>query len=187
MLFLCLKQTLEVLNISNVKEPSINEEIREPQVRVIDKDGAQLGLMSSDEALKIAAEKDLDLVLIAPQAKPPVCKIMDYGKYKFEQAKNEKKAKKNQKVVETKEIRMSLNIDTHDFNTKLSQAVKFLKAGNKVKVSVRFRRAREMSHQEIAVDLLNKFRDGCAEVAQVDKPAKLEGRNMAMFISPKVL
>lgn len=177
---------MEVSNISNIKEPSINEEIREPQVRVVGDDGSQLGIMSSREALNIAIEKELDLVLIAPQAKPPVCKIMDYGKYKFEQAKNEKKAKKNQKVVETKEIRMSLNIDTHDLNTKLAQTMKFLKAGNKVKVSVRFRRAREMSHQNIAIDLLKKFEEACTEVAQIDKAPKLEGRNMVMFISPKV-
>ena len=176
---------MEVPVISNSKETSINEEIRLPEVRVISDDGGQVGIMSSADALKIAVERDLDLVLIAPQAKPPVCKIMDYGKYKFEQAKNEKKAKKNQKVLETKEIRMSLNIDTHDFETKLNQTKKFLKAGNKVKVSVRFRRARELSHQDIAVDLLKKFEEGCAEFGQVDKGAKLEGRNLAMIVSPK--
>ena len=171
--------------ISNAKETSINEEIRLPEVRVISDDGGQIGIMSSNEALKIAEERDLDLVLIAPQAKPPVCKIMDSGKYKFEQAKSEKKAKKNQKVLETKEIRMSLNIDTHDFETKLNQTKKFLKSGNKVKVSVRFRRARELSHQDIAFDLLKKFEEGCQEFGQVDKGAKLEGRNLAMIVSPK--
>ena len=176
---------LEVPVISNAKETSINEEIRLPEVRVISDDGGQIGIMSSNEALKIAEERDLDLVLIAPQAKPPVCKIMDYGKYKFEQAKSEKKAKKNQKVLETKEIRMSLNIDTHDFETKLNQTKKFLKSGNKVKVSVRFRRARELSHQDIAFDLLKKFEEGCQEFGQVDKGAKLEGRNLAMIVSPK--
>lgn len=177
---------MEVLVISNTKETSINEEIRLPEVRVIAGDGEQIGIMSSADALRIAEEKDLDLVLIAPQAKPPVCKIMDYGKYKFEQAKSEKKAKKNQKVLETKEIRMSLNIDTHDFETKLNQTIKFLKAGNKVKVSVRFRRARELSHQDLAHDLLNKFKEGLMEFGQVDKGAKLEGRNLAMIVTPKV-
>lgn len=177
---------MEVLVISNTKETSINEEIRLPEVRVISGDGEQIGIMSSADALRIAEEKELDLVLIAPQAKPPVCKIMDYGKYKFEQAKNEKKAKKNQKVLETKEIRMSLNIDTHDFETKLNQTIKFLKAGNKVKVSVRFRRARELSHQDLAHDLLDKFKEGLTEFGQVDKGAKLEGRNLAMIVTPKV-
>ena len=173
------------VSLISTKETSINEEIRFPEVRVVSDDGGQIGIMSSADALKIAEEKELDLVLIAPQAKPPVCKIMDYGKYKFEQAKSEKKAKKNQKVQETKEIRMSLNIDTHDFETKLNQTIKFLKQGNKVKVSVRFRRARELSHQDLAIELLDKFKEGLTEYGQVDKGAKLEGRNLGMMVSPK--
>ena len=116
----------------------INESIKNAEIRVVDADGSQLGIMSSDKALEIANEKNLDLVMIAPQATPPVCRIMDYGKYRFEQAKKEKESKKNQKVISVKEVRLSMSIDTHDFNTKLNQAVKFLKSGNKVKVSVRF-------------------------------------------------
>lgn len=152
---------------------------------MIGDDGAQLGILSSREALRIAAEKNLDLVKIAPQATPPVCRIMDYGKYRFEQAKRDKEAKKNQKIVELKEIRMSLNIDTHDFETKVGHAKKFLQSGDKVKVSVRFRRAREMSHANLAEDLMSRFRDACADIAQIDKPAKMEGRSMVMFLSPK--
>ena len=126
----------------------INEEIRDKEVRVITDDGEQLGIMSAKDALKKAEQKNLDLVKVAPQANPPVCKIMDYGKYRFEQAKREKEAKKNQRIVETKEIRLSVNIDTHDFDTKLNHALKFLKAGNKVKVSIRFR-GREMAHAHL--------------------------------------
>ena len=140
--------------------------------------------MSAEQALDLAAKEDLDLVKIAPQAKPPVCKIMDYGKYKFEQAKREKEARKNQKIVDTKEVRLSLNIDTHDFNTKLNNAIKFLKHGDKVKVSIRFR-GREMGHSEFGYDLMKRFSEDCEEYAVVNKPAKLEGRNMLMFLSPK--
>ncbi len=140
--------------------------------------------MSAEKALDLAAGEDLDLVKIAPQAKPPVCKIMDYGKYKFEQAKREKEARKNQKIVDTKEVRLSLNIDTHDFNTKLNNAIKFIKHGDKVKVSIRFR-GREMGHSEFGYDLMNRFSEACSEYAVVNKPAKLEGRNMLMFLSPK--
>ena len=166
------------------KELAINEEIREKEVRVIGDDGSQLGVMSAKDALKKAEAKDLDLVLIAPNAVPPVCKIMDYGKYRFEQAKREKEAKKNQKVIETKEIRLGLSIDTHDFETKGNQAKKFLAAGNKVKVSIRFR-GREFGHTEIGIEIMQRFADYCAEASVVEKAAKMEGRVMLMFLAPK--
>ncbi len=134
--------------------------------------------------MQLAVSKNLDLVKIAPKAAPPVCKIMDYGKYRFEMAKREKEAKKNQKTIELKEIRLSLNIDTHDFNTKLKHAEKFVKQGNKVKVSIRFR-GREMGHPELGHDIMNKFSSSCSEFACVEKPAKLEGRSMLMFLAPK--
>jgi len=162
----------------------INEEIIDKEVRLIGDDGEQLGIMSAEEALKIAAERDLDLVKIASSSNPPVCKIMDYGKFRFEQAKKEKEAKKNQRVIEVKEIRMSPGIDTNDFNTKLKNAQKFLADGDRVKVSVRFR-GREMAHTEIGEVLLRSFAEKCTEIANLDKQPKLEGRNMAMFLSPK--
>ena len=151
---------------------------------MIGADGDQLGIMTSAAALALAEEKELDLVKIAPNATPPVCKIMDYGKFRFEQLKKEKEAKKNQHVVEVKEIRMSPSIDTNDFNTKVKNAMKFLKDGNRVKVTVRFR-GREMAHTSLGADLLKKFGADCAELATVAKDAKLEGRNMSMFLSPK--
>lgn len=166
------------------KEIAINEEIRFKEVRVIDSDGSQLGILSLKDALKAAYDRDLDLVNIAPTAQPPVCKIMDYGKYRFEQAKREKEAKKNQKTVEIKEIRLGLSIDTHDFETKGNQAKKFLAAGNKVKVSIRFR-GREMGHPEIGLDTMARFSEYCSENSVVEKPAKMEGRNMLMFLAPK--
>ena len=162
----------------------INEEIRDKELRVIGANGDQLGIMSSADALALAEEKELDLVKIAPNAVPPVCKIMDYGKFRFEQLKKEKEAKKNQKVVEIKEIRMSPSIDTNDLNTKIKNAMKFLKDGNRVKVTVRFR-GREMAHTSLGETLLKQFGESCAEVATVEKGAKLEGRNMSMFLSPK--
>lgn len=162
----------------------INEEIRDKEVRVITAEGEQLGIMSAKDALKKAEQKNLDLVKIAPNAVPPVCKIMDYGKYRFDQAKKEKEAKKNQKVVETKEIRLSVNIDTHDFDTKVNHAIKFLKAGNKVKVSIRFR-GREMAHAHLGNGIMERFAVALEEIGTVDKPAKLEGRQMLMFMSPK--
>ena len=162
----------------------INEEIRDKELRVIGANGDQLGIMSSADALALAEEKELDLVKIAPNAVPPVCKIMDYGKFRFEQLKKEKEAKKNQRVVEVKEIRMSPSIDTNDLNTKVKNAMKFLKDGNRVKVTVRFR-GREMAHTSLGADLLKKFGSDCAELATVAKDAKLEGRNMSMFLSPK--
>ncbi len=166
------------------KELQINEEIRDKEIRVIDVDGTQLGVISSKEAQKLAYEKDLDLVKIAPQAEPPVCRIMDYGKYQFEQSKREKEAKKNQKTVDVKEIRMFSTIDTHDFETKVNQAIKFLKSGDKLKVSVRFRK-RAIAHPHLGEELLEKFKAACAEAGVVDKPIKMEGRSLVMFISPK--
>ena len=151
---------------------------------MIGQEGQQLGIMSSQDALALAEEKELDLVKIAPNATPPVCKIMDYGKFRFDQLKKEKEAKKNQRVVEIKEIRMSPSIDTNDLNTKIKNATKFLKDGNRVKVTVRFR-GREMAHTSLGEVLLTKFGESCAEVATVEKGAKLEGRNMSMFLSPK--
>ena len=174
---------LEVFHIAKL-EHQLNEEIRDKEIRVIGADGEQLGIMSSADAQKIAYDKDLDLVKIAPNATPPVCKIMDYGKFRFEQMKKEKEAKKNQRVVEVKEVRMSPNIDTNDFNVKLKNAQKFLKEGNRVKVTVRFR-GREMAHTSIGEVLLTKFGEQCAEVAAVEKNPKLDGRHMTMFLSPK--
>ena len=162
----------------------INDEIRDREVRLVSESGEQLGIMSAHDALAKAEEAGLDLVKISPKATPPVCKLMDYGKFKFEQSKREKEARKNQHVVEIKEIRMSPGIDVGDFNTKLKNAQKFLTEGNRVKVSVRFR-GREMAHTEIGRELLKKFAEQCAEVATMDKAAKLEGRNMSMFLSPK--
>ena len=165
------------------QEIQINDEIRDKEIRVIGSDGSQLGIMSSSKALSMAEAANLDLVKIAPQAQPPVCKIMDYGKYRFEQAKREKEARKNQKVVDVKEIRLSLNIDTHDFNTKLNHTQRFIKGGDKVKVSIRFR-GREMGHPELGTEIMNRFAEACQEFAVVEKPAKLEGRNMLMFLAP---
>ena len=162
----------------------LNAEIRDKELRLIGNGGDQLGIMSAEEALRIADEQGLDLVKISPQANPPVCKLMDYGKYRFEQSKREKEARKNQHVVEIKEIRMSPGIDVGDFNVKLKNAQKFLADGDRVKVSVRFR-GREMAHTDIGKKLLDRFAEQCAEVANVDKGAKLEGRNMSMFLSPK--
>ena len=167
------------------KELQINEAIRDAQIRVIDADGSQLGIMTADKALEIASAKNLDLVKIAPQANPAVCRIMDYGKYKFEQSKREKESKKNQKVISIKEIRLSLGIDSHDFNTKLNQTIKFLNSGNKVKVAIRFR-GREMAHTELGKQLMDKFLDGIKDVGAADKQPKMEGRSMAVVISPKV-
>ena len=162
----------------------INEEILDKEVRLIGSEGEQLGIMSAEDALKIAIEQDLDLVKIAPGSNPPVCRVMDYGKFRFEQTKKEKEAKKNQRVIEIKEIRMSPGIDTNDFNTKLKNAQKFLADGDRVKVSVRFR-GREMAHTDIGAVLLKDFAAKCAEIANLDKAPKLEGRNMSMFLSPK--
>lgn len=163
----------------------MNEEIRDKEIRVVGADGSQLGIMTPRDALNMAAELNLDLVKIAPQATPPVCRIMDYGKFRYEQAKREKEARKNQKTVEVKEIRMSLNIDVHDLDTKVNQAKKFLSTGDKVKVSVRFR-GREMAHPEMGRGLLEQFAEACSEVGSVDKPAKMEGRSLTIFIASKI-
>ena len=162
----------------------INDEIRDKEVRLVGPEGEQLGIVSSARALELADEKNLDLDKIAPQAKPPVCKIMDYGKHKFELAKREKENRKNQKVVAVKEVRLSSNIDEHDFNTKVKAGIKFLQNGDKVKVSVRFR-GREITHSSLGRDMLMKFKDAIEEYGSVDKGIKMEGRNMAMFITPK--
>ena len=172
---------LEGTNIS--KELQINEEIRDKEIRVISNDGGQLGIMSAKEALDLASEKGYDLVKIAPQAEPPVCKIMDYGKYKFELAKREKENRKNQKVVNIKEVQLSPSIDTNDFNTKCNHAKRFLKSGDKVKVMVRFR-GREVSHAELGEVLLNRFAEAVGEAGTVERAPKLEGRNMTMFLAP---
>ena len=166
------------------RELQINEQIRDRQVRVIGPTGDQLGLMSSAQALQKAMEMNLDLVKIAPQATPPVCKIIDYGKFRFEQAKREKEARKNQHIVDIKEIRLSLNIDTHDFNTKVGHAQRFLKEGDKVKVSIRFR-GREMGHPEQGHEIMKRFAGALADCANVEKPSKMEGRNMMMFLASK--
>lgn len=182
--FIILLVLWRCLTIGKKDNIQINEEIRDKELRIIGSDGQQLGIMSAKEALNLAEQKNLDLVKIAPQSNPPVCKIMDYGKYRFEQAKREKEAKKNQRVVDIKEVRLSLNIDTHDFNTKLNNALKFIKHGDKVKVSIRFR-GREMGHPEIGLETMKRFADACSETAVIEKPAKLEGRNMLMFLAPK--
>ena len=162
----------------------VNEEIRDNEVRLIGSTGEQLGIMSSAQAQHIADEQGLDLVKISPQATPPVCKLMDYGKFRFEQSKREKEARKNQHVVEIKEVRMSPGIDVGDFNTKLKNAQKFVADGNRVKVSVRFR-GREMAHTEIGRELLVRFAEAIAETATLDKEPKMEGRSMSIFLSPK--
>lgn len=171
------------LTISSM-EHQINEEIRDREVRLIDADGSQVGVVPIAKALEVAAAKNLDLVKIAPNAVPPVCRVMDYGKFRFEQAKREKEARKNQHVVEIKEIRLSPGIDVNDFNVKANHAKRFLKGGNKVKVSVRFR-GREVTHSSIGLDLLHRFADACSEMSSVEKAPKLEGRQMIMFLAPK--
>ena len=164
-------------------EHQINEEIRDKEVRLISNDGEQLGIVPIQKAQDIAVEKGMDLVKIAPQAKPPVCKIMDYGKFRFEQAKREKEARKNQRVVEIKEIRLTPNIDIGDLNTKVKNACRFLKDGDKVKVSVRFR-GREVTHSSLGQDLLHRFAELSSECSTVEKQPKLEGRQMLMFLAP---
>lgn len=162
----------------------INEDIRDKQVRLIDAEGNQVGIVSIKEAMDAAMASNLDLVNIAPAAKPPVCRIMDYGKFRFEQAKKEKEARKRQHVVEVKEIRFSPKIDVHDFEVKLKNARRFLEDGNRVKVTVRFR-GREMAHTSIGQQLLQKFAEQCQDLATMDKNPKLEGRQMTMFLAPK--
>lgn len=166
------------------KELLINEKIKDKEIRLIGSEGEQLGVVSSKQALEIAAEKNMDLVKIAPQAVPPVCKVMDYGKYKFELTKKEKEQRKNQKIITVKEVRVTPNIDDHDFFTKVNNAIKFLKSGDKVKVTVRFR-GREVTHAKLGEIILIRFGEAVEEVGIVDKKPKLEGRNMSMFISPR--
>lgn len=162
----------------------INERIREPEVRLIGSDGSQLGIMSSQEALSRAREEDLDLVLISPNADPPVCRITDYGKFRYERSRKEKEAKKKQKIVELKEIRLSPNIDTNDINTKMNAARKFLAKGNKVKITLRFR-GRELSHIATSRHVLDDFADALSDVATVEKPSKQEGRSISMVLAEK--
>ena len=162
----------------------INEQIRDKEVRLIGEDGEQLGIVPGKEALRMAQEAELDLVKIAPTAKPPVCKIIDYGKYRYELARKEKEARKKQKVIEIKEVRLSPNIDENDLNTKMNNARKFLEKGNKVKVTLRFR-GREMAHMSKTKYILDDFAEKLADIAAVDKPAKVEGRSIVLFLSAK--
>ena len=165
-------------------EHQINEEIRDKEVRLIDSDGSQLGIVTIQQAMETAVQRGLDLVKIAPKAEPPVCRVMDYGKFRFEQAKKEKEARKNQKVVDIKEVRLSAKIDVADFNVRVKQAEKFLKSGDKVKASIRCR-GREMAHTDIGLTVMQRFAEACAEFGTIEKAAKLEGRQMLMFIAPK--
>ena len=169
---------------NTISEVLINDQIRAEEVRVIGEDGAQLGIMSSAEALKLAEDAELDLLLIAPTAKPPVCRIMDYSKFRYEQVRKERDAKKKQKTVEVKEIRLSPNIDTNDLNTKSNNARKFLEKGNRVKVTLRFR-GREMAHINATKGVLDEFAENLQDVANIDKPAKMEGRSMSIVLAPK--
>lgn len=167
-----------------ISDLMINEQIRDKEVRVIGSDGQQLGIMSAREAQKLATEAELDLVKIAPKAQPPVCKIIDYGKYRYELARKEKEARKKQKVIDVKEVRLSPNIDTNDLNTKVGAARKFLEKGDKVKVTLRFR-GREMAHMSKSKYILDDFAESLADIAVVDKPSKVEGRSMVMFLTAK--
>ena len=167
-----------------ISELFINEQIRDKEVRVIGEDGEQLGVMPTKEAQKLADDAGLDLVKIAPTAKPPVCKIVDYGKYRYEQARREKEAKKKQKTIEIKEIRLSPNIDTNDLNTKMNAARKFLSKGDKVKVTLRFR-GREMAHMNNSKHILDDFAENLSDVATLEKAPKVEGRSMTMFLAEK--
>ncbi len=171
------------MNINN-KELSVNEGIRDKEVRVIDVNGEQLGIMSPKKAMEIAEQRQLDLVKVAPQAKPPVCRIMDYGKYRFDMAKREKEARKNQRIINVKEVRLSANIEEHDMSVKAKHADKFLKAGDKVKVTIRFR-GREMAHTSIGYDVMNKFTEMITHEHTVERKPKLEGRSMIMILAPK--
>ncbi|MDD3238778.1 MAG: translation initiation factor IF-3 [Lachnospira sp.] len=162
----------------------INEQIRDKEVRVVGEEGEQLGVMSPKDAMKLANEANVDLIKIAPSAKPPVCKLMDYGKFKYEQVRKDKEAKKKQKTVEVKEVRLSPNIDVNDLNTKSNAARKFLEKGNKVKVSLRFR-GREMAHVNDSRHILIEFAENLSDIAVVDKAPKMEGRSMTMFLTVK--
>ena len=169
---------------TTISELMLNEQIRDKDVRLIGENGEQLGIMSSRDALKLAREAELDLVKIAPNAQPPVCKIIDYGKYRYEQARREKEAKKKQKVIEIKEVRLSPNIDENDLNTKINAARKFIQKGDRVKVTLRFR-GREMSHMAQSKHILDEFAEKLADIAVVEKPAKVEGRSLTLILSEK--
>ncbi len=178
-------QTLNILwRCTTISDLMINEQIRDKEVRLIGEDGEQLGIMSSREAMRLAEEAGLDLVKIAPTAKPPVCKIVDYGKFKYEQTRKEKEAKKKQKTIEIKEIRLSPNIDTNDLNTKMNAARKFLGKGDRVKVTLRFR-GREMAHMANSKHILDDFAENLSDIATVEKEPKVEGRSMTMFLAEK--
>ncbi|MBM7615925.1 translation initiation factor IF-3 [Alkaliphilus hydrothermalis] len=183
-LFVVLELFRRCRVIRDVNELQINEEIRDKEIRLIDAEGEQVGIVSVKEALSLAASKNLDLVKIAPQAKPPVCRIMDYGKHKYELAKKEKEAKKKQKVVTVKEVRLSPNIESHDLNVKANQASKFLQNGDKVKVTLRFR-GRELSNTSIGLKVIKEFAEILTEVSTIEKEAKLEGKQMIMILAPK--
>ena len=170
------------INIS--KDMYVNEGIRARELRLIDHNGDQLGVKSRNEALEIAARANLDLVLVAPQAKPPVARIMDYGKFKFEQQKKDREIRKNQKVITLKEVRLSPTIDEHDFQTKLRQGLKFLEKGDKVKATIRFK-GRAITHKEIGQKVLDRFAEACAEISSVEQKAKMEGRSMFLVLAPK--
>jgi len=167
-----------------ISELMINEQIRDKEVRVIGEEGQQLGVMSPKDAMKLAREAEVDLVKVAPSAKPPVCKLVDYGKYKYELVRKEKEAKKKQRTIEVKEVRLSPNIDVNDLNTKCNSARKFIEKGNKVKVSLRFR-GREMAHIDSSKHILEDFAEKLSDIAVVDKAPKLEGRSMTMFLTEK--
>lgn len=167
----------------STKELLINDDIRAKEVRLLDENGDQMGIMSLSEAMDYAEDRGVDLVCIAPQATPPVCRAMDYGKYRYEQDKREKEQKKKQQTVEVKEVQLSCRIDKHDFDTKASRAIKFLKEGNKVRVSLRFK-GREMAHQDLGREVIAKFREACEEFSTMDKKPTLEGRQMTMFLMP---
>ena len=183
-IFFNIKKYIIIWRCTTISELMINERIRDREVRLVSESGEQLGIISSREALKLAREADLDLVKIAPNAKPPVCKIIDYGKYRYELARKEKEAKKKQKTMEVKEVRLSPNIDTNDLNTKANQARKFISKGDKVKVTLRFR-GREMAHVNYSKQILDSFYERLEDIAVVDKNPKMEGRSMVMFLSQK--
>jgi len=169
---------------TTINEYVINEQIRDKEVRVIGTNGEMIGVMPSKDALKLAKEAELDLVKISPNANPPVCRITDYGKFRYEQMRKEKESKKKQRIVEIKEVRLSPNIESNDLNTKINAAKKFLEKGDKVKVTLRFR-GREMAHMQASKHILDDFAEQLAEIAVVEKPAKVEGRSMAMFLAKK--
>ena len=182
--FVPIRPIHEIRRCVPINDLLINEDIREREVRVVNEQGEQLGIMPTVQALRLAEERQLDLVNIAPSAKPPVCKLMDYGKYRFEQSKKEKEIKKNQKIIETKEVRLSATIEDHDIDVRYRQAVKFLQDGNKVKVSIRFR-GRQIAHSEIGTDVMQNFAERIKEYGVVEKKPMIEGRNMTMMLAPR--